>query len=263
MKEKLKSLIPKMIVVIVIFGLFCFGVGIFLAGGCKIIKELEIHEDGYFQYVIVGENSRNPDKDNSAVVAVVGFTESGKQQEIIEFPREINGIPVQYIGYRDYRTFQESFYHLESTNLKKIYVHDNIKSVCREAFWYFGENEQDLEIMICVPRSPYRIFAEHNYGKFYIYKSLFDSGSFNDNVHWGNIVFINNYSEEINGGYYRLDNISAGEKIPVPFTEPERNGYEFIGWYTEPECINKWDFETSPVIEEDAEFRLYAGWRSI
>ena len=73
---------------------------------------------------------------------------------------------------------------------------------------------------------------------------------------------MNNYSAEINGGYYSLDNIIAGEKIPLP-PDPEREGYIFDGWYIEPECINKWDFETSPVIEEDAEFRLYAGWRSI
>ncbi len=261
MKEKLKLFIPKMIVALVVLSLLCYGFSVFLSSGCKLVEELEIHEDGYFQYIIVGENNRNPDKDNSAVIAIVGFTLSGKQQEIIEFPREINGIPVQYIGYRNYSTFQESFYHFESANLKKMYVHDNIKSVYREAFWYFSENKQDLEIMICVPRSPYDIFVEHNYGKFYIYKSLFDSDSFNENIYWANIVFMNNYSAEINGGYYWLDNISAGEKITVPSINPTRNGYEFMGWYTEPECINKWGFETAPVIEEDTEFRLYAGWR--
>ena len=142
-----------------------------------------------------------------------------------------------------------------------MYVHDNIKSVYREAFWYFSENKQDLEIMICVPRSPYDIFVEHNYGKFYIYKSLFDSDSFNENIYWANIVFMNNYSAEINGGYYWLDNISAGEKITVPSINPTRNGYEFMGWYTEPECINKWDFYMTINLKEDEEFRLYAGWR--
>ena len=229
--------------------------------GCS--RDLKVFENGYFQYVIVDENNRNTDKDNGAVIAIVGFTLSGKQQEIIEFPREIDGIPVQYIGYRDYSTFQESFYHLESTKLKKAYVHDNIKSVYREAFLCFDENEQDLEIMICAPRSPYSIFEEHNYGKFYIYKSLFDSDSFNENVYWANIVFMNNYSFGEKEGYYSLDNIETGGKIPVPSTAPERNGYEFTGWYTEPECINKWDFDMTLELEKDEEFRLYAGWQTL
>lgn len=77
-----------------------------------------------------------------------------------------------------------------------------------------------------------------------------------------NIVFMNNHSEEINGGYYWLDNISMGEKIPLQ-PNPEREGYAFGGWYTEPECINKWDFDMTLNLEENEEFRLYAGWQTI
>ena len=75
-----------------------------------------------------------------------------------------------------------------------------------------------------------------------------------------NIIFMNNYSDEVNGGYYRLDNVEEDEKIPEP-PEPEREGYEFTDWYTEPECKNVWSFNETPVIEEGEEFRLYAGWR--
>ena len=71
---------------------------------------------------------------------------------------------------------------------------------------------------------------------------------------------MNNYSDEVNGGYYRLDNIGTGETIPEP-PAPEREGYTFGGWYTEPECVTAWDFGDSPRIEEGVEFRLYAKWR--
>ena len=73
---------------------------------------------------------------------------------------------------------------------------------------------------------------------------------------------MNNYSDAINEGYYSLDHIQSGGKINPP-KSPVRSGYTFIGWYTEPQCINVWDFNVSPTIEEGAEFRLYAGWRAL
>ena len=49
---------------------------------------------------------------------------------------------------------------------------------------------------------------------------------------------------------------------PVPYLE----GYEFLGWYKEPECINKWDFdkdmiESSLDIENMVQLKLYAKWK--
>ena len=56
------------------------------------------------------------------------------------------------------------------------------------------------------------------------------------------------------------------EKVPY---KPTRDGYEFAGWYKEPMCINKWDFEKDTLTEtkydEDGELifvetKLYAKW---
>ena len=49
---------------------------------------------------------------------------------------------------------------------------------------------------------------------------------------------------------------------PVPYLE----GYEFLGWYKEPECINKWDFdkdmiESSLDLENMVQLKLYAKWK--
>ena len=147
---KLITLISKIIVVVVISGLFCFYVVLFFTGGCKLVEELEIHEDGYFQYIILGESGPYSDNDVTDAVAIIGFSALGRQQEVIDFPKEIDGKPVCYIGYRDWNTFTESFFHLESDNLKKVYIHENIKSVYPEAFYYFRENEYVLRNEVSV-----------------------------------------------------------------------------------------------------------------
>ena len=105
----------------------------------------------------------------------------------------------------------------------------------------------------------------------YIYKELFEDSKekyqfLNGEYLFGgqklrpaNITFFNNYSNEVNGGYYRLDNIASVEKIPQP-PAPEREGYNFAGWYTEAECITAWDFNEMKTLSKAEEFKLYAGW---
>ena len=39
--------------------------------------------------------------------------------------------------------------------------------------------------------------------------------------------------------------------------EPAKEGYTFLGWYIEPECINEWDFASDKVTSD---FTLYAKW---
>ena len=50
---------------------------------------------------------------------------------------------------------------------------------------------------------------------------------------------------------------------------PTRIGYTFMGWYKEPECINKWDFDNDIVPSKEydengqyilKEIKLYAKW---
>lgn len=52
--------------------------------------------------------------------------------------------------------------------------------------------------------------------------------------------------------------VLEGEKVSQP-EDPEVNGYEFIGWYTENICTNLYDFE-KPVYSS---FTLYAGFEEI
>ena len=72
---------------------------------------------------------------------------------------------------------------------------------------------------------------------------------------------MNNYPIEGLNKYHSLDNIKGDEKLYMP-PDPTCEGYNFTGWYTEPECINKFNFSISPVIEENQILILYAGWNN-
>ena len=68
-----------------------------------------------------------------------------------------------------------------------------------------------------------------------------------------NFNYSENGSQKVNSRSY-----ITGQAIPYP-DMPIRTGYVFTGWYTESECINKFDFIGS--ITHD--IMLYAGWREM
>ena len=70
-----------------------------------------------------------------------------------------------------------------------------------------------------------------------------------------NVSYYYNCENPKNGGYYWIDDCDYGGKIEFIPPEPEREGYEFDGWYKEPECINKWDFETDTLPEKQTEMQ--------
>jgi len=63
-----------------------------------------------------------------------------------------------------------------------------------------------------------------------------------------------------NGGDTDADpqsmNVTHGALISEP-SHPAKDGYGFAGWYTEAECITKWDFANNIVTED---ITLYAFW---
>ena len=247
-KTKILKIILIAILCYILFAVLCFVVFI-VAGNCG--GAYEIQESGYFKYLT--------DRDDE--VAIIGFTPSGQEQETLEIPRKIDGKPVKYIGYRDYDNsglMAAQYYRLESENLKKLYVYDNIYYIEEDAFADIPE----VCLMWCSNTS--EVFSHSDISDFtriFVYEPVYESlGEKEPSIFAiANIVFMNNYSDEVNGGYYRLDNVEEDEKIPEP-PDPEREGYKFTGWYTESECENLWSFNESPVIEEGEEFRLYAGW---
>lgn len=184
----------------------------------------DIKSSGDFEYIV--------DKDeitNEKVVAVVGLTYDGMNREVIDVPREIEGKPVRYIGRRvtKINLMGVEYYHFESENLKKIYLPDTVRMIDSDVFDYL-KRADELEIMLCsCHNTTIRDIGEFN--RIYLYKTLYESGDFSGDYAFANIVFMNNYSDEVNGGYYRLDNIGTGETIPEPPRQSARDILSAVG----------------------------------
>ena len=73
-----------------------------------------------------------------------------------------------------------------------------------------------------------------------------------------NIYFYNNTSETDENIYW-IDYEENGEIIFEPY-DPYNEGYEFLGWYTEKECINEWDFDNDTILDQNTSINLYAKW---
>lgn len=50
-----------------------------------------------------------------------------------------------------------------------------------------------------------------------------------------------------------------GELLEVP-QPPSREGYRFVGWYSDPSCDIQWDLENGTI---ETDMTLYAGWEKI
>lgn len=257
-----KNAKPVLLGVLIAVGVLLFNALILFGAliSCRSAFEpSKTYSDGYFKYIIVTENGVKPAWYEKKFVAIVDFAGANLKQEVIDVPREIDGMPVRFIGGCESRGLMAStYYSLSISNLKKLYIHENIEDVYYDAL---DDMKAEFDIMLCAAKDPDLIFSYGSiYGaRTYVYKSVYESCKKGIAA---NVVFMSNYLTEINDGYYSLDNIREGETIMQP-SNPERSGYEFIGWYTEAECKNLWNFEQSPEIKEGEEFRLYAGWRAL
>ena len=247
---------------------------LFLTTGLTACNEQhKIYEDGYWQYIVIGKNTYFPKNAEDREVAIVGLTEIGKEQTSLDVPRTIDGMDVTHIGYYKRSLIMEGGgnYKIESPNLERLYLHDNIKQICTNALYYFYSNnllwEDGLfphcfKILYC-GTIPFNL--TNGIPKIFIYKELYNEINLAEAFHWtktflsiSNVAFMNNYSAAVNRGYFRAEDVESGEKIPEP-PAPEREGYVFTGWYT---AINLWDFDTKTEIPDGEELRLYAGWQA-
>ena len=169
----------------------------------------------------------------------------------------------------------------------------NIRSFSKEAYFICSLSEKTdiysiLEEYYCQtkklnreiePAYGYvtRTFFEREYGEKSGYKQIADCGrhpeakedGFEAYVQIANTAYFFNYEEAPNEGYFFINNFEYGSLIEDTPYKPTRNGYNFAGWYKEPECVNKWDFKKDKLHEEKydeegnfafEELGLYAKW---
>lgn len=201
---------------------------------------------------------------------ITGLTELGQQQHFLVIPEKIEGIRVSAIGQSPLFEIWPSMgaADIYSESLRKVYVISSI-SIASGSF----RNSPNLEKGIIITNEDISISTLP--AKKYYSNMKYLSFSTITQKHNGraNVSYFYNYETEENDGYYWIDDWDYGSKIEFIPPEPEREGYTFVGWYKEAECITKWDFETDVLPEERTETnedgeeevvyqetKLYAKW---
>jgi len=74
-------------------------------------------------------------------------------------------------------------------------------------------------------------------------------------IYYENKQYYKNVAEK---DIYWSDYIDADTKLIIEPEKPRLGGYEFVDWYLESKCINKWDGNYD--IPENEVLKLYAKW---
>ena len=131
-----------------------------------------------------------------------------------------------------------------------------------------------LSKLIC--ENPTIYVTENVYNNYLLYDTTYKEGIHENWADDGrcfikvaNTSYVFNYMNAPNKGYFFINEFTYGEKIEDTPYEPLRYGYTFAGWYKEPECIHKWDFDKDALPEAKyneqggmiyQETKLYAKW---
>ena len=208
--------------------------------------------------------------DDRQTVYITGLTELGKQQRFLVIPEEIDGIKVYAVGERPPLQMWSSIGAADicSEKLEKVYVTSSIYIVSGSF-----RNSPNLTKGVSISDDYYINGLDYTVKRCYSRAVYLDRGYTLDSYVMSNVSYFYNYETEENYGYYWIDDYDYGSKIEFIPPEPIREGYTFGGWFKEPECINKWDFETDVLPEERTEInedgeeevvyqetKLYAKW---
>ena len=205
-------------------------------------------ETEYFRYHIVQA------KDYDAIF-IDGLTEKGTKLKNIVIPLEIDGKPVKaYNG------------SAIAPNVRKIIVTYN----CATINSFGGIVPGSLFVNGFLPNlKVLYVSCEYRRGMimepdFYIATEALES--YQENIPnptvytFANMQYMYNYDEAPNKGVFFIDDLDVGETLEVIPETPKREGYTFVGWYAEAECVN--GISLDGYVKDDEEIvYLYAGWR--
>ncbi|MCR5308573.1 MAG: InlB B-repeat-containing protein [Bacilli bacterium] len=223
--------------------------------GCS--EDPVIHSEGFFEYIILKPGRYWYDGENESI-AIVGFTESGLNQQSIRIPDRINDIPVEYLGYEGTNGAHAKAYIYfpkisGNVNLKNIYFFDNIRDFVTIWYnWESNDSSSQLNVFNCSKnRLVGPIVQTFNY-------YWYNLDNYNSYCRYSlpNVIYSYNMESE---NYYSLDIVQNGEILVEP-AKPNCNGYNFTGWFLDPECINEYNFQNAISLENNDRLFLHAGW---
>ena len=230
---------------------------------------------GYFRYQV--------DKETNEAM-LVGLTEEGEQQETIIIPSVIDGYKLTTIGYPvtvpPGKTIQYEI-DMKSDKLKELYIPssmDNSHVYDSDVYnplsnintVYCGGKEKSIFIHHTKRTKNFKVYVSYNHMS--EYGDYYNSFASNSDVDYSHVTIANvvYYLNDDTEDSYFVDDCDNEKIVNIP-TDPIRDGYKFMGWYKEKECINKWDFENDIVskkqYDENNEYifietSLYAKWKS-
>ena len=245
-----------------IFGIIAvFSPLLLIISGCTDWRNEHVtfyNEDFVYTYSDVIHTRRARKK--GQYVAILALTDEGLQKDTIVVPEKIDGKPVVQLGVSGYIPY----FVLAKGNNTKLYLPSSVVSA--------GEPYTTSSKKVFFNQKPSYEFiinhAKNKSKKVYVSKTVNEEliSEYNDSITLvANVEFI------VDNETYWIDDYDEESLIIVP-ENPVKEGYEFIGWYKEPECEIKWDFETDKVkgktYDEENNLninltRLYAKWQKI
>lgn len=207
--------------------------------GCKLKEDYyPEYESGYFRYAVKTE------KGGEKKAYLIGLTESGAEQANLIYPEELDGISVYGIGY-----VRKAVLYVGNQFVGR-FGSDNLEKM----FFPTMPKESVNKSSISISQKTYVVYwnlTDYRYRVHYSKGAIFGYNLFEEDFSFmgyfpryvANISYLYNYDSSPNKDYYWVDSYDESVITFIP-PEPEREGYEFGGWYKEPECLNEWDFET-------------------
>ena len=233
MTTKKKVIIALSVIAAIILCIFIF-VLVMAYSIVSVLPKFEERESGDFVVLFFEDHCE-----------ISGTTEQGNEKDNLIVPEYIEGSEVTTFGVSLLLGMNNPDIHSDA--LERVYFESAIKT----GYKPFDECPNLKKIFYPeADDSSYRMGD----GNIYHPRSKFDAEYGKDAnstfVKRANVSYYYNYEREDGDAYYWIDDYDYGGVIEFVPPAPEREGYEFGGWYTEPECVTAWDFESDMLPEE-------------
>lgn len=234
---------------------------LFSCVGCDIGKDLkELFQEeptftyGDFEccYVTSADSNYSIKKEKAAGVNIFGLVDEAIEKEIIVIPEMIEGLPVIAIGMKGL-SWSKSLKN-DGAEYHKIYLPKNIQyihplDISSPVKKFYLETPREFKPLCnCY-------VSENDYIK---HKAYFEENNIFDQLDYLQVA---NLTYIIDEKVYWIDDYEEGEYVTFP-SEPIKEGYSFLGWYKEAECMNEWQKKTDVYskVEGKQTVNLYAKW---
>lgn len=232
---------------------FCLALGICVFPsciwkGCDKVSTTGLKTEGYFHFYEYDD-----------VIRIRDFSLEGKELESCYLPAYINGKPVTAAGHI---IFIHSVAFLESEKLTYLNLPYSVTE--STGFRYISQ----LKTLVFSSVTPLSHFGGYDplpnaNVKIYVpstavtdYEQMLNGYPL---IEAANINYLFHYDDAPNDGIYTVDHKEAGSTLYQPIA-PQRDGYEFCGWYSDFACTVPWNFAEDSIPA--AEIYLYAKWKA-